>query len=53
MYAPFFVLGRGRRDDGADGIVIGGGSGAHGDVHHGRCGSADDYGDTDWDNILC
>ena len=53
-YASFFVLGRGRRDDGADGIVVvGGGGGAHGDVHHGRRGSADDYGDADCDDILC
>jgi hypothetical protein len=52
-YASFFVLGRGRRDEGADGIVVGGGGGAHGDVHRGRRGSADDYGDTDCDDILC
>jgi hypothetical protein len=54
-YASFFVLGRGRRDDGADGIVggSGGGGGAHGDVHRGRRGSADDYGNGDCDDILC
>ena len=52
-YASFFVLGRGRRDDGADGIVVVGGGGAHGDVHRGRRGSADDYGDADCDDILC
>ena len=46
-YASFFVLGQGRRDDSADGIVvIVGSSGAHGDVHRGRRGSANDYGDT-------
>ena len=53
-YASFFVLGQGRRDDGADGIVIvGGGGGAHGDVLHGRRGRADDYGNADCDDILC
>ena len=52
-YASFFVLGRGRRDNGADGIVVGGGGGAHGDVHRGHRGSADDYGNADCDNILC
>ena len=47
-----FVLGRGRRDDSADGIVvIGSDGGARGDVHHGRrCAAppADDaHGDAD------
>ncbi len=32
---PTFVLGRGRRDDGADCVIVGN-SGARGDVHHGR-----------------
>ena len=35
-----FLLGRGRRDDGADGIVIG-------DVHRGRRGAAATDGDAD------
>ena len=52
-YASFFVLSQGRRDNGADGIVVGGGGGAHGDVHRGRRGSANDYGDADCDDILC
>jgi hypothetical protein len=53
-YASFFVLGRGWRDDGADGIVvIGGNGGARSNVHRGRRGSADDYGDADCDDILC
>ena len=53
-YASFFVLGRGRRDDGTDGIIIiGGGGGAHGDVLRGRRGRADNYGDADCDDILC
>jgi hypothetical protein len=52
-YASFFVLGRGRSDDGADGIVVGGGGGAHGDVHRGRRGSADDYINADCNDILC
>jgi hypothetical protein len=57
-YASFFVLGQGRRDDGADGIVGsgGGGGGAHGDNHRGHRGhrsSADNYGDADCNNILC
>ena len=52
-YTSFFVLGQGRRDDGADGIVVVvSGSSAHGDVHRGRCGSADDYGDADCNDIL-
>ena len=54
MYASFFVLGQGRRDDSAAGIVVVvGGGGAHGDVHRGRRGSADDYGDADCNDILC
>ncbi len=52
-YASFVVLGRGRRDDGAAGIVVGGSGGAHGDIHCGRRGSANNYGDADCDDILC
>ncbi len=40
-----FVLGQGRRDDGADGIVVGGDS--SGDVHHGSCGTNDGNSDGD------
>ena len=54
MYGSFFVLSQGRRDDGADGIVVVGGSGnAHGDVHRGRPDCADNYGDAHCDDILC
>ena len=53
-YAYFFVLGQGRRTDGADGIVvIGDSGGAHGNVHRGHRGSADDYSDADCNKILC
>ena len=54
-----FVLGRGRRDNGADGIVIvGGDGGTRGNVHRGHHGAAADYGDADCgdadcDDILC
>ena len=41
-----FVLGRGRRDDGADCVIVGN-SGAHGDVHRGRCGADEAEGDAD------
>ena len=45
-----FVLGPGQRDDGADSIV-GGNSGARGDVHHGRRGADDAKGNAD--DIIC
>ena len=45
MYAPF-VLGRGQRDDDANGVVIGN-SGAHGDVRCSRCSASDVEGDAD------
>ena len=45
-----FVLGRGQREDGADGIVVGN-SGAHGNVHHGRSGAYNAKGNAD--NIIC
>ena len=45
-----FVLGRGRRDNGADGVVVGD-SGAHGDVHRGRRGA--DYAEGCADDIIC
>ncbi len=49
-----FVLGRGQRDDGADGIVIGGGNGgACGDVCRGRRGADNNYGSADCNDILC
>jgi hypothetical protein len=59
-----FVLGRGRRDDSADGIVVvGSDGGALGDVHRGRrCaaaadddadGDADADADGDADDIVC
>ncbi len=43
-----FVLGQGRRDDGADGVVVGD---SGGDVHRGRRGTKE--GDGDADDILC
>jgi hypothetical protein len=43
-----FVLGQGRRDDGAVGIVVGN---SGGNVHHGGRGTGD--GDGDADDILC
>ena len=45
-----FVLGRGRRDDGADGVVVGN-SGARGNVYRGRRGV--DYTEGCADNIIC
>ena len=58
-----FVLGRGRRDNSADAIVVpGSNGGAHGNVHRGRrCAAAaadndadgDGNGDGDADNIVC
>ncbi len=45
-----FVLGRGRRDDGANSIVVGD-SGARGNVHRGRRGV--DYAKGCADNIIC
>ncbi len=51
-----FVLGRGRRDDNADGIVgIGSDGGALGDVHRGRrcTAAAADDADGDADDIVC
>ena len=48
------VLGRGKRDDGADGIVIvGGDGGTRGNVHCDRRGAAADDGDADCNDILC
>ncbi len=46
-----FVLGQGRRDNSADGIVVGDSSG---DVHHGGRGTNDgnDDGDGDGDDIF-
>ena len=41
-----FVLGRGRRDDGADCVIVGN-SGARGDVHRGRRGADEAEGDAD------
>ncbi len=61
-----FIIGRGRRDDSADGIlVVGSNDGTRGDVHRGRqCGAAADNdisdndtadvnGDGDADDIVC
>ena len=51
-----FVLGRGRKDDSVDGIVVVGSDGAaRGDVHRGRrCAAAtDDDADADADDIVC
>ncbi len=51
-----FVLGQGRRDDSADGIVVGDSSD---DVHRGSCGTDDGDGggdgnsNRDGDDILC
>ncbi len=45
-----FILGRGRRDDGADCVIVGN-SGARGDVHHGRRGANEAEGDAD--NTIC
>ena len=45
-----FVLGQGRRDDGADSAVVGD-SGARGDVHRGRRGT--DYAKGCADDIIC
>ncbi len=45
-----FVFRRGRRDDGADGAVVGNSS-ARGDVHRGRRGADESEGDAD--NIIC
>ena len=44
-----FVPGKGQRDN--DIIIIGGNGGAHGDVHHGRCGANDADGNAY--NSLC
>ncbi len=44
-----FVLGRGRRDDGADGVVVGN-SGTRGDVYRGRRGA--DYAEGCADGII-
>jgi hypothetical protein len=41
-----FVLGRGRRDDSADCVIVGN-SGARGDVHHGRRGADEAEGNAD------
>ena len=41
-----FVLGRGRRDDGADSFVVGN-SGTRGDVHRGRHGADEAEGNAD------
>ncbi len=41
-----FVLGRGRRDDGADCVIVGN-SGARGDVHRGRRGADEAEGGAD------
>ncbi len=41
-----FVLGQGRRDDGADSIIIGN-SGARGEVHRGRRDADEDKGNAD------
>ena len=41
-----FVLGRGRRDDGADCVVVRN-SGVRGDIHRGRRGADEAEGDTD------
>ena len=41
-----FVLGQGRRDDGADCVVVGNSS-ARGDVHRGHCGADEAEGDAD------
>jgi alpha-beta hydrolase superfamily lysophospholipase len=43
-----FVLGQGRRDDGANGVVVGDSSG---DLHRGGRGTND--GNSDADDILC
>ena len=59
--ARVFVLGQGRRDDGANGIiVICGDGGARGDIPHGCCGAAaaataDDHdaSDSGAADILC
>ena len=59
-----FVLGRGRRDNSVDTIIVpGSNGGAHGNVHRGRrCAAAaaaddnadgDGNGDGDADNIVC
>jgi len=52
-----FVLGRGRRDDSADGIVVvGSNGGARGDVHRGRrcaAAAADDADGNADDDIVC
>ncbi len=61
-----FVIGQGRKDDSADGIVVvGSDGGAHGDVHRGRqCAAAsnddavdddtaDANADGDGDDIVC
>jgi hypothetical protein len=51
-----FVLGRGRRDDSVDSIVVVGSGGiARGDVHRGcRCATTnDDDGDANANDIVC
>ncbi len=45
-----FVLGRERRDAGADCVIVRN-SGARGDVHHGRRGTDEAEGDAD--NTIC
>ena len=45
-----FVLRQGRRDDGADGVVVGNSS-ARGDVHRGRRSADEAKGDAD--NTIC
>jgi hypothetical protein len=45
-----FVLGRGRRDNGTNGVIVGN-SGARGDIHRGRHGADDAKGDAD--DIIC
>jgi hypothetical protein len=45
-----FVLGRGRRDDGADCVVVGN-SGARGGVHCGHCGA--DKAEGNADDAIC
>ncbi len=51
-----FVIGQGRRDDSADGIVVvGSDGGALGNVQRGRrcAAAADDDADADTDDIVC
>ena len=53
-YTSFCILSQGQRDNSPDRIVVSGSNGGVcGDVHRGRRGSTDDYGDADCDDILC